>query len=396
MNKQKSQTGSIHLLIVLIVVIALLGALGFVYWNNFTNDTTSSTTYLFDKMPDHGNVLASYGSSKDSIKSTTSIVRLDNNAKTSLDTGGASFEEYHGPWVIGGTFTIIKNADNGYSILYPDGSTKQVANSLDSTLSKNTIDGVGNGIAIGQDTLLATKGYALVQINLTSGSIKNVFEMNVYGPTGQAGAQMSLISITSDKKEAFVYVDTYQSGKVTIGNEVIAGNYIFEVNLSDGTYTKSTMSNNIGGIHIYSISNDGKHIAYVNYGYDTDNTEHDYVLDKTTGESTELPSGSFGTNGYAYFSPDDKFLILSPIGVDNSRYLQVWSFASESIITEVKTQNSIIGIGWSDNNDYIYKETTADDNGVDYFKNLNISKNETSDIYQQSKSYYYWSTLISY
>lgn len=48
MNKKQSQSGSIHLIIVIVLVVTLIGALGFIFWQNFmqpkTSDTNSSTT----------------------------------------------------------------------------------------------------------------------------------------------------------------------------------------------------------------------------------------------------------------------------------------------------------------------------------------------------------------
>lgn len=41
MNKQKSKSGSAHLIIIIVLVIVLLGALGFVYWSNFVQTKTS-------------------------------------------------------------------------------------------------------------------------------------------------------------------------------------------------------------------------------------------------------------------------------------------------------------------------------------------------------------------
>lgn len=42
-NKHRSQTGSVHLVIIVILVAALFGALGFVFWQNFMQSKSSST-----------------------------------------------------------------------------------------------------------------------------------------------------------------------------------------------------------------------------------------------------------------------------------------------------------------------------------------------------------------
>lgn len=43
MNKQKSESGSAHLVIIIVLVVALLGTLGFVYWQNFVQTKTANT-----------------------------------------------------------------------------------------------------------------------------------------------------------------------------------------------------------------------------------------------------------------------------------------------------------------------------------------------------------------
>lgn len=38
MNKQKHQSGSVHLVVVIVLIVALVGALGFIFWRNFIQD----------------------------------------------------------------------------------------------------------------------------------------------------------------------------------------------------------------------------------------------------------------------------------------------------------------------------------------------------------------------
>lgn len=40
MNKNKSQSGSLHLIIVIVLTVALLGALGFIFWQNFISKSS--------------------------------------------------------------------------------------------------------------------------------------------------------------------------------------------------------------------------------------------------------------------------------------------------------------------------------------------------------------------
>ncbi len=56
MQKNKSQTGSAHAVIIIVVIIALAGMLGFIFWNNFlkekpTNDNNSQASQTEDEKP---------------------------------------------------------------------------------------------------------------------------------------------------------------------------------------------------------------------------------------------------------------------------------------------------------------------------------------------------------
>lgn len=48
MNKQKSQQGSAHIIVIVILVIALLGTLGFVFWQNYVKVDDSGKVSLVD------------------------------------------------------------------------------------------------------------------------------------------------------------------------------------------------------------------------------------------------------------------------------------------------------------------------------------------------------------
>lgn len=56
MQKNKSQTGSAHAVIIIVVIVALAGMLGFIFWNNFLkekpkNDTNSQTSQTEAEKP---------------------------------------------------------------------------------------------------------------------------------------------------------------------------------------------------------------------------------------------------------------------------------------------------------------------------------------------------------
>ena len=52
MNKNKSQLGSVHLVVVIVLVIALISALGYIFWQNFMQPKTDNSDKVTTKIID--------------------------------------------------------------------------------------------------------------------------------------------------------------------------------------------------------------------------------------------------------------------------------------------------------------------------------------------------------
>lgn len=68
MNKNQSQSGSVHLIITVVLVAALLGTVGFIFWQNFANKKNIDLVSASDVTGDLYKVVAKYSSSSTSIK----------------------------------------------------------------------------------------------------------------------------------------------------------------------------------------------------------------------------------------------------------------------------------------------------------------------------------------
>ena len=115
MKKQKSQSGSMRLIIIIVLVVALLGVLGFVYWLNFMQQKPKVEDNIVQKT-DQELVIQAVGGKglqkADGSKVTpTDVVVAEvvgNNAKGTLTTGG----EY------GGSAFIANKSDGIWLIIY--------------------------------------------------------------------------------------------------------------------------------------------------------------------------------------------------------------------------------------------------------------------------------------
>jgi hypothetical protein len=95
-NKQKSQAGFAHLIIVIVLAVGLVGALGFIYWQNFINKDNATSQ---QKSKDSADKVS------DANKTTEKIVVLSDSVSENV-TGEGLTVNYPAAWKVNSTTSL--------------------------------------------------------------------------------------------------------------------------------------------------------------------------------------------------------------------------------------------------------------------------------------------------